>query len=153
MLEAAVDDVLLDTASGQFHVAGVPAVGVGWAEVAARSEDTLVGVSDFTAEGPTLPFGAHLAVVEVDTETGAARLVRMVAVDDAGTLINPLISPAIAQVASASGAAVQNDHPWPAISTPSTAEPKASIEPTDRSMPPTTNTNVMPTATNVRSGI
>ena len=92
LLEAAVDDVVLDVATGQFHVAGVPAVGVGWAEVASRAEDTLIGVSDYAAEGPTFPFGAHLAVVEVDTETGAVRLERMVAVDDAGTLINPLIA-------------------------------------------------------------
>jgi carbon-monoxide dehydrogenase large subunit len=37
------------------------------------------------------PAGAHAAVVEVDTETGDARLVRYVAVDDVGTVINPLI--------------------------------------------------------------
>ena len=41
---------------------------------------------------PTFPFGAHVAVVEVDTETGDARLRRHVAVDDAGTLINPLLA-------------------------------------------------------------
>ncbi len=41
---------------------------------------------------PTFPFGAHIAVVEVDTETGAVTLQRIVAVDDAGTLINPLIA-------------------------------------------------------------
>jgi carbon-monoxide dehydrogenase large subunit len=91
-LEASVDDVVLDTETGRFHVAGVPAVGVGWGEVAARAEEPLLGVSDFVAEGPTFPFGAHLAVVEVDTETGAVELTRMVAVDDAGTLINPLLA-------------------------------------------------------------
>ena len=37
------------------------------------------------------PGGAHAAVVEVDTETGDARLVRYVAVDDVGTVVNPLI--------------------------------------------------------------
>lgn len=41
---------------------------------------------------PTFPFGAHLAVVEVDTDTGEVRLERMVAVDDAGTILNPLIA-------------------------------------------------------------
>jgi carbon-monoxide dehydrogenase large subunit len=40
----------------------------------------------------TFPFGAHLAVVEVDRETGMARVVRHVAVDDAGTIINPLLA-------------------------------------------------------------
>ena len=41
---------------------------------------------------PTYPFGTHVAVVEVDTETGHVRLRRHVAVDDAGTLINPLLA-------------------------------------------------------------
>ena len=92
LLEAAPEDVVLDTDSGRFHVAGVPAVAVGWGEVAAGVDEPLVGSSDFAAEGATFPFGAHLAVVEVDPETGAVELTRMVAVDDAGTLINPLIA-------------------------------------------------------------
>ncbi|MET0666094.1 MAG: xanthine dehydrogenase family protein molybdopterin-binding subunit [Acidimicrobiales bacterium] len=92
LLEAAVDDVVLDTATGRFHVAGVPAVGAGWGEVARQSGEPLMGASDFTAEGPTFPFGAHVAVVEVDTETGAVVLTRLVAVDDAGTLINPMLA-------------------------------------------------------------
>jgi carbon-monoxide dehydrogenase large subunit len=48
--------------------------------------------ADFQAPSPTFPFGAHLAVVEVDTETGAVTLQRLVAVDDAGTIINPLVA-------------------------------------------------------------
>jgi carbon-monoxide dehydrogenase large subunit len=47
---------------------------------------------DFQAPQPTFPFGAHLAVVEVDTETGAVQLKRLVAVDDAGRIINPLLA-------------------------------------------------------------
>ncbi|MHB1834770.1 MAG: xanthine dehydrogenase family protein molybdopterin-binding subunit, partial [Solirubrobacteraceae bacterium] len=46
----------------------------------------------FKAPQPTFPFGAHVAVVEVDTETGAVKLVRLVAVDDAGRIINPLVA-------------------------------------------------------------
>jgi aerobic carbon-monoxide dehydrogenase large subunit len=92
LLEASVDDVVLDTDQGRFHVAGVPAVSFGWGEVAAHGAEPLLGSSDFTAEAATFPFGAHLAVVEVDTETGEARLVRMVAVDDAGRIINPLLA-------------------------------------------------------------
>ena len=45
----------------------------------------------FDQEGATFPFGAHIAVVEVDTETGKVRLVRHVAVDDCGTVLNPLL--------------------------------------------------------------
>ena len=46
----------------------------------------------FEPQMPTFPFGTHVAVVEVDTETGHVRLRRHVAVDDAGTLINPLLA-------------------------------------------------------------
>ena len=41
---------------------------------------------------PTFPFGTHVAVVEVDTETGGTRLRRHVACDDAGTIMNPLLA-------------------------------------------------------------
>ena len=101
LLEAAVDDVVLDPAGGRFHVAGTPAAGRSWAEVAAAAGDGdgagdagvgLVAELDFQAPQPTFPFGAHLAVVEVDTETGDARLVRLVAVDDAGRVLNPLLA-------------------------------------------------------------
>lgn len=44
------------------------------------------------AAGPTFPFGAHVAVVEVDTETGLVRLRQLVAVDDAGTIVNPTLA-------------------------------------------------------------
>ncbi len=44
---------------------------------------------DFTPPGPTFPFGAHLVVVEVDTETGMVWVRRVVAVDDAGRIVAP----------------------------------------------------------------
>jgi carbon-monoxide dehydrogenase large subunit len=47
---------------------------------------------DFKPEAGTFPFGAHVAVVEVDTETGAVDLQRFVAVDDAGRIISPTIA-------------------------------------------------------------
>jgi carbon-monoxide dehydrogenase large subunit len=50
-----------------------------------------VGLSDFKAAQPTFPFGAHVAVVDVDTETGQVTVQRLIAVDDAGTLLNPMI--------------------------------------------------------------
>ncbi len=93
MLEADVADIVLDTGNGSFHVAGAPAVARTWADLAAdRAEDGgLTQETDYVSGGPTFPFGAHLAVAEVDTETGKARLVRHVACDDAGTVINPLL--------------------------------------------------------------
>jgi carbon-monoxide dehydrogenase large subunit len=85
LLEAAVDDVIID--DGRFAVRGVPVRSVGWREVAA--EGPLHAEVDFVQPGPTYPSGAHAAVVEVDTETGHVRLVRFVAVDDCGTVVNP----------------------------------------------------------------
>jgi len=90
LLEADPADVELDRANGAFHVAGAPAVARSWAEVAAAAGG-LEAEADFQAESPTYPFGTHVAVVEVDTETGVARVVRMVTCDDAGTVLNPLL--------------------------------------------------------------
>jgi carbon-monoxide dehydrogenase large subunit len=92
LLEADPDDIELDRASGSFHVAGTPALSRSWAEIATQAGDEgLVAETDFKAESPTFPFGAHVAVVEVDTDTGEVRLVRMVTCDDAGTILNPLL--------------------------------------------------------------
>jgi carbon-monoxide dehydrogenase large subunit len=46
---------------------------------------------DFTQEGATFPFGAHVSVVEVDMETGEVEPVRHIAVDDCGRIVNPLL--------------------------------------------------------------
>ncbi len=92
LLEASVADVVLDSETGAFHVAGTPARTVDWADLAAAPGDALAGDHDFTAPMPTFPFGTHIAVVEVDTDTGSVTLRRLIAVDDAGTLINPLIA-------------------------------------------------------------
>jgi carbon-monoxide dehydrogenase large subunit len=46
----------------------------------------------FRTPGPTFPFGAHVAVVDVDTETGKVVLRRVVTVDDAGIVANPLLA-------------------------------------------------------------
>ena len=92
LMEAAAGDVVLDVGSGTFHVAGSPAVNVPWSQLAATLVEPMLEFHDFTAEMPTFPCGAHIAVVEVDGETGATRLIRMVAADDAGRLINPLLA-------------------------------------------------------------
>ena len=59
---------------------------------AQAADEVLSFVSDFKAAQPTYPFGAHLAVVEVDPATGKVELRRLVAVDDAGTILNPLLA-------------------------------------------------------------
>jgi carbon-monoxide dehydrogenase large subunit len=95
-LEASATDVVLDAETGRFHVADVPTPALSWAELASKaSADGRLGelraAHEFQA-APTFPFGCHLAVVEVDTDTGKVELLRHVAVDDAGTLINPLVA-------------------------------------------------------------
>ncbi|HJO20018.1 MAG: xanthine dehydrogenase family protein molybdopterin-binding subunit [Actinomycetia bacterium] len=92
MLEAAPDDLVLDRERGAFHVAGTPSASRSWAEIAGETAEPLVGHSDFVQAGATFPFGAHIAVVEVDTETGHTTVERIVAVDDAGIIINPLLA-------------------------------------------------------------
>jgi carbon-monoxide dehydrogenase large subunit len=92
LLEANPDDIVLDTTRGAFHVAGTPAITRSWGDVAAASTNALVAAEhDFSPLGATFPFGAHIAVVELDTETGDVRLQRLIACDDAGIILNPLL--------------------------------------------------------------
>jgi carbon-monoxide dehydrogenase large subunit len=98
LLEAAAADIALE--DGRFHVVGVPARSVTWKEVAAfgNSEKApeplrkkLTAETDFRPKGDTYPFGAHVAVVEIDVETGEIRILRFLTVDDCGRVINPLL--------------------------------------------------------------
>ncbi|MCX6511153.1 MAG: molybdopterin-dependent oxidoreductase, partial [Actinobacteria bacterium] len=94
LLEANPADIVLDTDTARFHVAGTPALSIGWEEIGATSiadGDQLFALSDFTASGPTFPFGTHIAVVEIDSETGKVELRRIIACDDAGVILNPLL--------------------------------------------------------------
>ncbi len=102
LLEANPDDITLDRDTGQFHVVGTPAVTRSWADVgtefartAATSGDgntaTLQAAYDFEPPAGTFPFGAHVAVVEIDRDTGKAVLARHVACDDAGRIMNRLV--------------------------------------------------------------
>jgi carbon-monoxide dehydrogenase large subunit len=95
-LEAAEADIVLDIDAGSFHVAGTPSVARSWAELATEmgaggDGGRLAVETQFETVGPTFPFGAHVAVVEVDVETGHVRHVRHVACDDAGRVLNPLL--------------------------------------------------------------
>jgi len=93
MIEASEADLELDTARGTWQVRGDPASALGWGQIAQRAgPGGLAADARFDASAPTFPFGAHLAVVEVDTETGKATLVRHVTVDDAGKILNPVLA-------------------------------------------------------------
>ncbi len=92
ILEASPSDIVFDSEAGAFHVAGTPAHTVSWGAIGSASEQTLIGVSEFSQTGATFPFGTHVAIVEVDVDTGHVTLQRLVTTDDAGTLINPLIA-------------------------------------------------------------
>jgi carbon-monoxide dehydrogenase large subunit len=91
-LEANPDDIVFDPDAARFHVAGTPAVNIGWAALAEAASEPLAAVGEFAAAMPTFPFGAHLAVVEVDVDTGKSVLRRLVGVDDAGKLLNPVLA-------------------------------------------------------------
>ena len=99
LLEANVDDIV--KGDGVLHVAGSPSQSLSWAELATAANDTAKlpegmepGLShelDFDGQNATFPFGAHVAVVEVDAETGKVKLLRHVAVDDCGKILNPML--------------------------------------------------------------
>ncbi len=104
LLEAAPDDIVIDTAAATVGVAGVPAKAMGWGELAAAAADAPDGVVDhsdetlglaaqldFKQDDGTFPFGTHISVVEVDTETGHVTMLRHIAVDDAGFVVNPVV--------------------------------------------------------------
>ena len=99
LLEAHESDLVFE--NGTIAVKGAPASAKPFAEVAAYAyrpirlpEGLTPGLSDeafFEPTNNTYPFGCHIAMLEIDRETGEPRLLKMVAVDDAGHLINPLI--------------------------------------------------------------
>ncbi|MEG3585972.1 MAG: xanthine dehydrogenase family protein molybdopterin-binding subunit [Actinomycetota bacterium] len=99
LLEANAEDIV--TGDGGLHVAGVPSNALSWAELSQASNDEtqrpdgmesgLTHELDFDGTDSTFPFGAHVAVVEVDTETGGVELVRHIAVDDCGRILNPML--------------------------------------------------------------
>ncbi len=99
LLEAAEDDVTFE--DGRYFVRGSPHLSHSFGDVALQAylahnlpAGLEPGMEETTFYDPpnfTFPFGAHIAVVEVDPETGAVELVRYIAVDDCGNVINPMI--------------------------------------------------------------
>jgi carbon-monoxide dehydrogenase large subunit len=99
MLEAAAEDIVFD--QGRFHVKGSPDHYKTMRDVAAQAyaegfqdgvnEHGLEAVSYFDPPDTVYPFGTHIAVVEVDPQTGGVDLQRYIAVDDCGNVVNPMI--------------------------------------------------------------
>ena len=97
-LEAAELDI--EFAEGRFAVAGTDR-GLGLQEIAALAfqpaqlppgmESGLNGFDTFKSPGPTFPNACHVSEVEIDPETGTIAVLRYVAVDDVGTVMNPLL--------------------------------------------------------------
>jgi aerobic carbon-monoxide dehydrogenase large subunit len=99
LLEASEDDLVFE--GGKWSVKGSPDKAKAWGEVALMAylahnipqdmEPGLEATSFFDPPNFTFPFGAHVAVVEVDPDTGEIKLLKYVAVDDVGKVINPMI--------------------------------------------------------------
>ncbi len=99
LLEASADDMVFE--DGGAHVAGSPDKRVEWAAIAKAAyqahtspEDVDSGLEAHTAFSPgnaTWPFGTHLALVEVDADTGNVEILEYHAVDDCGNVVNPMI--------------------------------------------------------------
>jgi aerobic carbon-monoxide dehydrogenase large subunit len=99
MLEASEDDIVFE--NGMVGVKGAPAKAKPFAAIASYAYVPVPlppglepGLSDeafFEPANNTYPFGCHISMIEIDRETGEPKLLKLVAVDDAGNLINPLI--------------------------------------------------------------
>ena len=99
LFEANPDDVVLG--DGGLQVAGVPARVLSWPDLARAVKDDarrpesmearLAHELTFDAGSSSFPFGAHIAVVEIDRDTGRVELLRHVAVDDCGRIVNPML--------------------------------------------------------------
>jgi carbon-monoxide dehydrogenase large subunit len=98
MLEAAPEDMVMD--SGRYHVRGAPGKAVTLAEIAGKAygeglppdiESGLEATDFFRPPQLVYPFGAHVAVVEVDRDTGQVTMRNFVSVDDCGVRISPML--------------------------------------------------------------
>ncbi len=96
-VEASLEDVV-QFEDGRIGVVGVPSSALSLSELATLAGDEsnlpgdmepgLRGAEKWEQENPTFPFGTHVCVVEVDTETGDIRVLRHIACDDAGPILN-----------------------------------------------------------------
>ena len=113
LLEASAADI--EYSGGQFHVRGAPGKAVPFGAVALTAyvphnypeglEPGLEETSFYDPSNFCFPFGAHACVVEVDPDTGHVKIVRYLAVDDVGNVINPMIVDGMVHGGIAQGAA------------------------------------------------
>jgi len=113
LLEASPGDI--EYTGGQFHVRGAPGKAVPFGAVALTAyvphnypeglEPGLEETSFYDPANFCFPFGAHACVVEVDADTGHVKIVRYLAVDDVGNVINPMIVDGMVHGGIAQGAA------------------------------------------------
>lgn len=100
LLEVSAQD--LEWSDGRIRVRGTPDRALTLAQVAAAAyrpgrlpegmELGLEAATVFALSGPVFPFGTYAAVVEIDPETGTVTILRLVAADDAGRIVNPLLA-------------------------------------------------------------
>ena len=89
-LEASPEDIV--PTDGGLGVAGSPASAIAWSDLSAASDGGSLSASARRFQQElTFPFGAHVATVEVDVDTGEVHLLEHVAVDDCGRVLNPMI--------------------------------------------------------------
>src|SRR3970282_1524088 len=99
LLEASAEDIVFADVGA--HVAGSPEKTVDWAAIAKTAyqahtlpegmESGLEAQAVFSPGNATWPFGTHLAMVEVDRDTGDVELIEYHTVDDCGDVVNPMI--------------------------------------------------------------
>lgn len=92
ILEASSQD--LELTQGRFRVVGSPGSEISLAEVAswaAERGESLTAEEVFDPDSMTFPYGSHVAVVEVDLDTGLVNVLDLVAVDDCGIVLNPMV--------------------------------------------------------------
>lgn len=100
LMEASAEDIELSAEGAS--IVGSPDSSIEWGEIAAAAylphrlgESEIEGGLEshviFDPPNATWPFGAHLAMVEVDDDTGDVKILRYITVDDCGNVINPMI--------------------------------------------------------------
>lgn len=99
LLEASADDI--EFADGGAHVAGTPDSAVTWEDISRTAyqphllpegvEGGLEAHAIFSPGNATWPFGTHIAMVEVDADTGDVTILRYIGMDDCGNVISPMI--------------------------------------------------------------